>query len=82
MEFFSESTQKYKMERSIVDCCIRMFDFYALKSRKERKEIQEVIHKMRGHLQDLIKDDKKHHSEMIYVLWEQFNDVYEKWMNN
>ena len=74
----SEST----MERIIVSFAKQMNNMCLLKKEEEINISQRIIKQMKKHLHNYEKKQKELDSIMIYLLWEEFSDLYRKWMNN
>ena len=70
------------IESSIVFVSNSMSKYYILNSIDKINMSDEIVKQMKKHLIRFYKNKREIDSVMIYLLWQEFRDLYEKWMDN
>lgn len=69
------------MERSIVLVASLMFKSYPLSVANQKRAL-EIVHEMKVNYEKFEQNKCEKNSIKIYLLWEEFNELYNKWIDN
>ena len=70
------------MERSIVYVASMMFRSYTLSTLANQKRALEIVHELKANYENFEQNKCEKYSIKIYLLWEEFNELYHKWVDN